>query len=152
MQDYNVQLSALQSLKRYIEDLKKQLESFQRSYGNKIIELIDCGVPRQVVEEYSLVFWQPKDHSIMTLIQQIEELDIPYLQNQINIISHADNNSKYTKEEFKRAIQRIKNEMIMKRCQCCDNTFEVPVGSKIVLCPKCFKKLFQDTGRDPNCR
>ena len=152
MQDYNVQLSALQLLKRYIEDLKKQLESFQRSYGNKIIELIDCGVPRQVVEKYSLDFWQPKDHSIATLIQHIEEIDIPYLQNQINIISHANDNSINTKKEFNRAIQRIKNEMIMKRCQCCDIIFEVPLGSKIVLCPKCFKKLFQDTGRDPNCR
>ncbi len=89
MQDYQRILDGLYGLRNFLQQLQEGLETQLNAYRSHITNMIDAGVAIQVAEKYEEVNFRNNENIIRQIINSILEDDIPYINNQIQIIENA---------------------------------------------------------------
>ena len=89
MQDYQRILEGLYGLRNFLQQLQEGLETQLNAYRSHITNMIDAGVAIQVAEKYEEVNFRNNENIIRQIINSILEDDIPYINNQIQIIENA---------------------------------------------------------------
>ena len=83
MQDYAIQLAALQELKSFLMQFRDNLREQTVVYKAKVESLREVGLPIQVLDNYLVNYYNPNHLSLHNLIERIESVDLPFIESNI---------------------------------------------------------------------
>ena len=80
MQDYAIQLAALNELRSFLYQFKDDLRDRIMMYKSKVESLRDIGLPvQEVLDNYLVSYYNPNHLSLHNLIERIESVDLPFI-------------------------------------------------------------------------
>ena len=83
MQDYAVQLAALNELRSFLHQFSDDLKERTMMYKAKVESLREVGLPVQVLDNYLVSYYNPNHLSLHNLIERIENVDLPFINANI---------------------------------------------------------------------
>ena len=83
MQDYAVQLAALNELRSFLLQFMDGLREQSGMYKSKVESLREVGLPVQVLDNYLVSYYNPNHLSLHNLIERIENVDLPFISSNI---------------------------------------------------------------------
>ena len=89
MQDYAIQLSALNELRGFLFQFQSDLKEKTMMYKAKVESLRDVGLPVQVLDNYLVNYYNPNHLSLYNLIERMENVDLPFINVNIARLQQA---------------------------------------------------------------
>jgi len=89
MNDLEIQLSALNELRSFLEQFREELGEKLIAYSNRFLAIREAGLSVQVADTYMANFCEPNTQQLRNLIETIAERDLPYVKENIDITEQA---------------------------------------------------------------
>ncbi len=88
-QNYEQQLQALNELLSFLNQFKEDLKTRMSVYNDRVYNLRQSGLTVQIADNYDANYCIPNQQVIAKLIQDIEQRDIPFVNENIAIVQQA---------------------------------------------------------------
>ena len=89
IQSINQQIIQLKELLRFTNQFKNDLNQRISSYSNKVQQLYNSGVPVEFKNNFEANNHQPTKKQIKMIVETMEQRDMPFLKQQIEILERA---------------------------------------------------------------
>ena len=89
LQSIEQQINQLKSLMAFSAQFKSELQSKISVYDNKVRGLYDSGIPVEFRNSFEMSCHQPTKKALSSMIDAIEQRDIPFLKQQIQSLEMA---------------------------------------------------------------
>jgi hypothetical protein len=89
MQNFEIQLAALEEFKSFLEQFCDELGDKVIMYGNKFNSAREAGLSVQIAENYASNYCIPNMDKLSKITATIKEYDIPYINGNIVGIKEA---------------------------------------------------------------
>ena len=89
MQNFEIQLAALEEFKIFLEQFCDELGDKVIMYGNKFLSVREAGMPMQIAAYYAGNYCNPNMDNLSRITATIKEYDIPYINDNIAAIKDA---------------------------------------------------------------
>jgi len=86
MQNLLQQLQALEVLKSRLNEFNDYVNALSAKYQKLIDALVESGLPIQIAENYTNSFMQRNVSALNSLVQGVEQEDIPYINRNIEAL------------------------------------------------------------------
>jgi LPS O-antigen subunit length determinant protein (WzzB/FepE family) len=83
------QIQQLKELLRFTNTFKDELKARMSSYDSKVQQLYNLGVPVEFKNSFEANNHQPTKKQINTIVEAMEQRDIPFLKQQIQSLETA---------------------------------------------------------------